>query len=167
MYNQVLHIPCLMRWPGRIPAGLKVQALTSNVDLFPTLLALMGLDDPEQDLPGRDLQATFQGPHTEVHEAVFCESVNQIMRAVYYQDYKYIKLYSPDWSMSEDHLYRAFQDYGEDVELKEREPAMVAQLNSLLEQWLVRAERKALPSSGAREVDVKTQEALRALGYVD
>ncbi len=35
--------PCFVRWPGRLPAGAKATHITAAIDLFPTLLALTGV----------------------------------------------------------------------------------------------------------------------------
>ena len=43
LYQPTLHIPLLMRLPGRIPAGLRVATLAQNVDIFPTVLGFTGL----------------------------------------------------------------------------------------------------------------------------
>jgi arylsulfatase A-like enzyme len=45
MYEESLRVPCLVRAPGLIPAGRRVDAPVSLVDLAPTLLALTGHED--------------------------------------------------------------------------------------------------------------------------
>ena len=42
IYNSTLHVPMILYSPGQIPAGSRVQTLTSLVDLAPTLLELVG-----------------------------------------------------------------------------------------------------------------------------
>lgn len=167
MYNSVLHIPLIMRWPDGLPAGVRVEALTSNVDILPTLGGLLGLSTRDQGLPGVDLQPAFRDPDHRIHEAVFSESFKHLIRAVYQDDYKYIKIYSEDWSMQEDRLYEPFRDYQEERDLREVQPERAAQLTELLDAWVERAQQQALPSYGEQEVDAETEEALRALGYVD
>jgi arylsulfatase A-like enzyme len=56
LYQPSLHIPLLMRMPGRIAAGLRVPVLAQNVDIFPTILALLSV--PSQlPLSGSDLSS--------------------------------------------------------------------------------------------------------------
>ncbi len=43
IYNSTLHVPMILYSPGQIPAGSRVETLTSLVDLAPTLLDLVGL----------------------------------------------------------------------------------------------------------------------------
>lgn len=53
MYEDILRVPFLARWPGRIPAGTVTDHLVSLVDLAPTFLAAAGLDIPA-DMDGRN-----------------------------------------------------------------------------------------------------------------
>jgi arylsulfatase len=43
LFDEVMHIPLFLRWPGRIPEGLRVDAPVSLVDIPPTVLELAGL----------------------------------------------------------------------------------------------------------------------------
>ncbi len=46
-YEDLLRVPFLVRWPGRVPAGQTSGAIQNLVDLSPTFLAAAG-----QDIPG-------------------------------------------------------------------------------------------------------------------
>ena len=57
LWNEVTHVPLIVKFPkGMRPAGLRkrVGALTSNVDLYPSILDLLGLQAPK-GLPGRPI----------------------------------------------------------------------------------------------------------------
>jgi arylsulfatase A-like enzyme len=68
-----IHVPMIARWPGTIPEGLVNHALASSMDIFPTVLNLAGVSQPDDRLiDGRDIwplltSATAESPH----EAVF------------------------------------------------------------------------------------------------
>ena len=47
-----MRMPCLMRWPGKIPAGRVSDELCSTVDLLPTLAALAGAALPAKAIDG-------------------------------------------------------------------------------------------------------------------
>ena len=47
------HPPCLMRWPGRIPAGRVCREMIWSMDLLPTLARLAGGAPPQDRLIGR------------------------------------------------------------------------------------------------------------------
>jgi len=40
-------VPLIARWPGRIPNGLVTDAMAMNTDLMPTLLSLLGVEEPQ------------------------------------------------------------------------------------------------------------------------
>ena len=46
VYNGGLHVPLIVRWPGRITPGTVREELVSMVDLAPTCLRLAGLEVP-------------------------------------------------------------------------------------------------------------------------
>jgi arylsulfatase A-like enzyme len=46
-YAEAVNIPCIIRWPQRIPAGRKLDVLVTPMDHFPTLCSLAGLKAPD------------------------------------------------------------------------------------------------------------------------
>lgn len=56
-----VRVPCLMRWPGQIPAGRVVSDLVSAIDLYPTLVALAGGTVPEGVRDGIDMSNLVKG----------------------------------------------------------------------------------------------------------
>ncbi|MFW6119208.1 MAG: sulfatase [Planctomycetota bacterium] len=42
-----VHIPFVMQWPGRVPAGSRCDAMAQHVDFLPTILEACGADLPE------------------------------------------------------------------------------------------------------------------------
>lgn len=50
-------VPCVMRWPGQIPAGTVCRELTTAMDLYPTLAALAGAAIPQDRIiDGKDIR---------------------------------------------------------------------------------------------------------------
>lgn len=48
--------PCLVRWPGKIPAGTVCNQIAGNIDLLPTFASLLGVEPPkDRVLDGRDI----------------------------------------------------------------------------------------------------------------
>ena len=53
-------VPFIARQPGTLPAGFVTDALSSNLDLLPTLLAMAGIAAPtDRELDGADLSAVM------------------------------------------------------------------------------------------------------------
>ncbi|MBN1458188.1 MAG: sulfatase [Armatimonadetes bacterium] len=73
VYDEHLHIPMLMRFPGAgAPVG-RVRALTETVDIFPTILDLLGLTAPES-VQGESLVPLITGASPAVHDFVFARA---------------------------------------------------------------------------------------------
>jgi len=57
-----MRVPCLMRWPGRIPAGGVCRELTASIDFYPTLAKLAGASLPQDRLiDGKDISPLIFG----------------------------------------------------------------------------------------------------------
>lgn len=73
MYEAGTHVPYIVRWPGRVVAGQKSEALVSTVDLLPTFLDVAGaLSRTPANVQGKSLLPTFDG-RKEFRRYVFCE----------------------------------------------------------------------------------------------
>ncbi|HEV2294008.1 MAG TPA: sulfatase [Tepidisphaeraceae bacterium] len=70
-----VRVPCLMRWPGQIPAGTVSGAPAGTIDLLPTLAKLIGveLQRDERSIDGRDIWPLISGKPdaTSPREALF------------------------------------------------------------------------------------------------
>jgi arylsulfatase len=62
-------VPCLMRWPGRLPAGAVSDDFLMTIDLLPTFAGLVGAKLPALPIDGRDVwpllsrQSGAKNPH--------------------------------------------------------------------------------------------------------
>lgn len=56
-----VRVPCLMRWPGKIPAGQVTDELASTLDILPTLCTLAGAPLPQRKIDGVDLSDFILG----------------------------------------------------------------------------------------------------------
>lgn len=73
MYDPGVGVALVMRWPARgLTGGRTVDALTSHVDLVPTLLEGFGLVVPSE-LHGRSLWPLLLGEPAAVHHAIYAE----------------------------------------------------------------------------------------------
>src|SRR5262249_4718633 len=68
-----VRVPCMVRWPGRIPAGTHFNGLQSHEDLFVTLAAAAGLTDIKEKL----LKGTKLGD-SELTYKVHLDGYNQL-----------------------------------------------------------------------------------------
>ena len=56
-----MRVPCLMRWPGRIPAQSVCHELVANFDLLPTVAKLAGATLPARRVDGLDISPLLFG----------------------------------------------------------------------------------------------------------
>ena len=57
-----VRVPCLMRWPGKIPAGTTCSAIATVMDVLPTCAGFAGAALPETVLDGRDIAPLLGQP---------------------------------------------------------------------------------------------------------
>jgi choline-sulfatase len=165
-YDSTLRIPFLLAVPGG-PRGLAVGEAVSQVDVLPTLLALLGLP-PDPALPGLDLLPRLAGqPLPALAErAVYSEAWPAFytygwakQRVLRRGDHK---LYEAPASQ----LFAFRDDPGEQHDLWAREPALGQELARALDTaWgpLAGDGHEAAPSGA---VDAEVEEKLRSLGYL-
>ena len=56
-----MRVPCIMRWPGRIPGQSVCHELAANMDILPTVAKLTGAALPERRIDGLDLSPLILG----------------------------------------------------------------------------------------------------------
>ncbi len=74
VYDEFVHIPLLIRFPGRQGLVGEVDALTQTVDLVPTVCDLYGIGYPRGAVQGESLLPLLDGTKGAVREHVFAVS---------------------------------------------------------------------------------------------
>jgi arylsulfatase A-like enzyme len=72
LYDELLHIPLMIRWPGKVPAGTEVESTVRHIDLAPTLCSLAGVE-PGGRFEGDDLAPLWSGSGPHPDRPVFSE----------------------------------------------------------------------------------------------
>lgn len=72
MYEESVRVPCLISWPGNIPADQRVTAPLAGVDMVPTLLDLVGAPVPEL-MDGRSFASEICAGREPEERPVFAE----------------------------------------------------------------------------------------------
>lgn len=91
-YDWTMHVPLIVRQPGKIPAGAESDILASNYDLLPTVLDYVGLRDKQAanpPSPGRSYAPVLRGETVDWDNVVFYEFEN--VRAIRTDAWKYIE----------------------------------------------------------------------------
>ena len=115
LYQQVLHIPGILKLEASRLAGTRIAALASNVDVPSTLLNLAGIEPPDV-FQGRALTEAIDKGAGWTERRVFAELVAPkfVSYAVRDERYKYIKNLAPELS---EHLFDLDEDPGEESSL--------------------------------------------------
>jgi len=96
LYDGGIRVPCILRWPGHIDAGVVSDELVSGVDFAPTALSLSGRDVPE-GMEGN----IFLGADARLRPEIIsardrCDGTVDRIRCIRTKEHKYIRNYYPD-----------------------------------------------------------------------
>jgi arylsulfatase A-like enzyme len=76
-----MRMPCIARWPGRVPASKRCEELVTLMDLLPTMAALAGASLPaDRPIDGRDIGPLLAGDAAakSPHEAFYYYALDQL-----------------------------------------------------------------------------------------
>lgn len=167
IYDSTLHVPCIMRCRGVIPAGLVVKPQVRLIDMAPTILEFVGMESLKTpQMQGASLLPLLANPGLTPGLQAYADSiVPQMMfgysplRALRTDEHKYIHAPAPE-------LYDLTQDPLEVFNRAPGDEALTREMRQLLYDLI--ANSPAPPGSRATvsASDEETLEKLRALGYI-
>jgi len=179
MYDTTLHIPLIIRYPGRLQAGSKNDDLVSLVDIAPTILDLCSIETNLSSLVTRDLSLANKSRH--IRKCIFAENehptngikimkskhprfdvstIDCRMRAIRTKQHKFI------WSIGKNKQLHDFKvDPDEMLNIINSEPSVTSKLERTLSAWM-----KQTASVGnimpLESHDKESLDILRSLGYI-
>ena len=138
-----VRVPTLARWPGKIAAGSRCDAVAGTIDILPTFVTLAGGQVPaEPVIDGRDISGLLLGRTTEsAREAHYYFSGNQL-QAVRQGPWKLAVATQPETmgrgvaadANRHPRLYNLDQEIGEQTDLSAQHPEVVLRLQALAEK---------------------------------
>lgn len=97
-----VRVPCLMRWPGKIPAGTETGEALGTIDLLPTIAGLAGAPLPPKKIDGKDGWPLISGqPGAKSPQETYF---------FYYENNQLQALASGKWKLQLPHTYRSLGD---------------------------------------------------------
>ena len=142
-YEGGVRVPCVMRWPGQMPAGRESDAILSSLDFLPTFGALAGYQTPtDRVIEGYDQTDLLTGKspagaRNQYH--YFCQNELQAVRQgpwkLHLANHKVFYGYVKDRGSSELELYNLESDLGETKNLAKEQPAVVDELMQLARSY--------------------------------
>ena len=168
LYDEVLHIPLLMRHPLTIESGMRIDGQVRLIDVAPTILDVIDLPPPP-DFAGRSLRAHLDGDGHDL--PVIGGYMSNAEPAIVFRKHGLKYVYSPRRSaLRTQHASRPMEELY-DIEADPAEHRDLAQKgHPRLEQFREKAKKWATrePARRARHVqyDAATVRRLQALGYL-
>ena len=101
-YNTVMEggvrTPCIIRWPGRIPAGQVTNEIIHQVDIFPTIAAAVGADIVPKDraIDGVNQLPFLEGKQAKSNRDTVIFYAGSQLRAVKWKDWKFHYAFQPE-----------------------------------------------------------------------
>ena len=189
IYDEVLHIPLIIRFPGMGHTG-HTREPVELTDLYRTIADLAQVEVPaavrgESLVPILEGRADERNQQYSFHSRYYFKTLEQHYVAVRDREYKLIAKVpfeptagvnmvsqSPTWSLDQPgttlELYRYSEDPRERTNLifHGADPAVAERLKRELLAWRDRMAGRTAPAEDTQiELDEKTREALRKLGY--
>jgi arylsulfatase A-like enzyme len=132
-----IRVPCLLRWPGHLPANTASAQPTITMDLTAVILAATGTRPPEdRKLDGRNVLPILQGKAPAAERTFFWRigGADRKQKAVRKGKWKYV-LDGDAWTTRKELLFDLDNDAGERKDLAYRHPEVVEELRGLLANW--------------------------------
>jgi arylsulfatase A-like enzyme/cytochrome c biogenesis protein CcdA len=153
VYEELIHLPLILRWPGHLLAGARVSQVVRIVDVLPTALELLGLPLPPS-LDGQSLMPVLRGDEPAgrvalVENMLFSEERTGLRTATR----KYVR-----WADGKEEVYDLVSDPGERRDLA----GVDGEIEPL--RALFAAQRRQQPVTA--RLGAGPAELLRQLGYL-
>jgi arylsulfatase A-like enzyme len=175
VYRETTEVPFLISFPFRLEPGLVFQTLTRNVDVWPTVLDLVGLSMPEGG-DGRSLRADIlelaRGAKPSGSSEPAIAHLDQTWGrpersaldtiAVIEDGMRYVRMAQPK-SATTEQLFDRVEDPAEMKDVSDDRPEALAKLREVGDRYL--AEQPAWGEAPTRELGELELNQLRALGY--
>ncbi len=146
IFDNVLHVPLIIRYPGAVPAGERVSGFNQHKDLLPTLLDLAGLaEQAETDgyaFDGQSMMSMVNGDVSSFDSEFYISECTWMRKHGWRTPgWKLMIALEPDFHFKpEIELFNLVEDPNEDNNLAEERPDVVAALRERMDAWIAKRE---------------------------
>ncbi len=177
LYNEALRVPLIVKFPTLIPEGSRIKMEVQAIDIFPTILAMAGIQSPLANIEGKDLTSEVYLRGKEDKREFIAETAmsGDVRFATIEDGFKYITPFELHFGKTlishQAELYNLENDMEEQGDLSDRMPTMLKHMKQVLSDGLRRIEKERIDSgahgtSSAKELSSEEIERLRSLGYI-
>ncbi len=169
LYNESVHVPLMIAWPGTIAPGRRIDIASGTVDIAPTLTDLCRAETPS-GFVGRSLKPWLLGETPPVDDPPVLSALSKwskSLRGVHTRRWDLLLDLQGDTAQ----LFDAENDPTQTRDVAAEHPEVALRLRAVVDRWKKEAPRyrKALATAGDTrvELDQETRLHLRALGYMN
>jgi arylsulfatase A-like enzyme len=100
-YEGGMRVPGFVIWPGKTKPGSVSDAMAMNIDLFPTLLTMLGVPLPkDRVIDGRDMASMLSGGSSPHDYLYYVTAYSGEFQAVRDKNFKYRTMISEKWPLA-------------------------------------------------------------------
>ena len=150
-YNTVMEggirPPCIVRWPGRVPAGRVSNEIVHEIDLFPTFAAVAGGDIVPKDraIDGVNQLPFLEGKQAKSNRESVIFYTNTQLRAVKWRDWKFHYTFQPEPGAAAVpplmRLFNLLSDPREETDIKDANPWVQGVMDKIVADFVATTER--------------------------
>jgi arylsulfatase A-like enzyme len=161
-YNSVMEggirTPCIIRWPGRIPAGQVSNEIVHQIDFLPTIAAMVGAPEivpKDRAIDGVNQLPFLEGKQkTSNRQSVLHFTGSTAVAAVKWHDWKFHYRYQPEPGVTQAPLMRLFNlrsDPKEETDIKDLNPWALSVMDKLVADFNASAQKYPHVPPNARD----------------
>ena len=151
-YNTVMEggirTPCIIRWPGRIPAGRVSNEIVHEIDIFPTIAAAVGAPNivpTDRAIDGVNQLPFLEGKQTKSNRDSVLLYANTQLRAVKWHDWKLHYVFTPEAGAAAVpplmRLFNLLSDPKEETDVKDANPWAQSIMDKLVADFQATTEK--------------------------
>ncbi len=143
IYDNTLRVPLIIRYPGRVPAGVRVPGYSQHKDLVPTLMELMDLD-PGLKFDGQSVMQMVRAEKENLDTEFYITECTWMRKHGWRTpEWKLIVALEPDFHFKPPvELYNLLADPDENNNVAEQEPEVVAFLRQRMDAFIAKREKE-------------------------
>jgi len=143
IYDVTLNVPLIIRYPKKLPAGVRIPGYNEHKDLVPTLLELAGIRTA-RTFDGQSLMKLVKGRKTSFESSFYITECTWMRKHGWRTpEWKLIHALEPDFHFKpEIELYNLLEDPGENRNLARKRPDIVEALEARMHAYIAKREKE-------------------------
>jgi N-acetylgalactosamine-6-sulfatase len=136
VYEGGIHVPCIIRWPGKIPEGSVSAQMAISFDLTRSIIDLSGVISSDLKLDGYDIIAHITGKKQDFARTLYWRKkrAGRVHKAINDGDFKYL-IVKNNGVVEDEKLFRLTVDPAEKNDLLTAMPEKAGELKEKLADW--------------------------------